>query len=90
MVSVSELDDRGIAACLLTPATMSGLSVFRNLDTIGKGANLTIHCLSRSLERFRLRNKKYPEVLYLQVVNIILLFLCSLHILAEAEPSNTV
>lgn len=53
--------------CLMLVCMKTGLSVFRNLDTIGKGANLTIHCLSRSLERFRLRHEKYPEVLYLQV-----------------------
>jgi hypothetical protein len=47
-----------------------GLNIYRNLDSVGKGANLTIHCLSRSLEKFRLRHQHYPEVVFLQVPHI--------------------
>ena len=51
-----------------------GLTIFRSLDNVRKGANLTIHCVSRMLEKFRLRKKRdqtmgdYPEILYVQVI----------------------
>jgi hypothetical protein len=47
-----------------------GLSIFRNLDNVSKGANLTVHCISRMLEKFRLKHDQFPEILYLQVFSI--------------------
>jgi hypothetical protein len=47
-----------------------GLTIFRSLDNISKGANLTIHCISRMLEKFRIRNEQFPEILYLQVKQV--------------------
>jgi hypothetical protein len=44
-----------------------GVTFYRTLDTITKGANLTIYIILDRLEKFRTTHGKYPEVLYLQV-----------------------
>ena len=43
------------------------LWIFRSLNTVQKGADLTILCLLEVLERFRNRYNKYPEEFYIQL-----------------------
>ena len=44
-----------------------GLTIFRNFDNVSKGCNVTILCILLMLEKFKIRNGYYPEILYLQV-----------------------
>lgn len=44
-----------------------GLTIYRSTETVGKGANLTIHCILDRLEKFYQRHHYYPETLYVQV-----------------------
>lgn len=43
------------------------LKLYRTISTVGKSANLTIHCILLKLEEFLDRNHKFPEKLYVQV-----------------------
>lgn len=44
-----------------------GLTLYRNLCTVSKGANLTIYCILMQLKSFYERHGGYPEKLYIQV-----------------------
>jgi hypothetical protein len=44
-----------------------GLTLYRTIDTVVKGANLTIHCVLSQIETWKKRNGRYPEEIYLQV-----------------------
>ena len=51
-----------------------GVTLYRTVDTITKGANFTIYCILDQIEKWKLRNGYYPEELYIQVIfNIIIL-----------------
>ncbi|KAJ1431469.1 hypothetical protein B484DRAFT_395457, partial [Ochromonadaceae sp. CCMP2298] len=39
-----------------------GVSLYRTLDTVCKGADFTIYCVLDRLEQFRIRNGRWPEV----------------------------
>lgn len=44
-----------------------GVTIYRTLGTVNKGANLTIYCILTQIEEWKKRhNNKYPEELYLQ------------------------
>jgi hypothetical protein len=45
-----------------------GVTIYRTLGTVSKGANLTIYCILAQIESWRIRNgNRYPEELYLQL-----------------------
>lgn len=44
-----------------------GLFLYRTVNTVKKGADLTIYCIHSQLELFHDRNGCYPEELYVQV-----------------------
>jgi hypothetical protein len=44
-----------------------GLTLYRTIETVSKGANLTIYCILDRIEAFYRRHSYYPETLYLQV-----------------------
>lgn len=44
-----------------------GVTLYRTIDTVHKGANLTIYCILSQLESFKFRHKCYPEKLYVQI-----------------------
>lgn len=44
-----------------------GLFLYRTVNTVKKGADLTIYCIHSQLEKFFERNGFYPEELYVQV-----------------------
>jgi hypothetical protein len=45
-----------------------GVRIFRTLETVGKGANLTIHCILSQIEDWKIRHQnRYPEKIFLQV-----------------------
>lgn len=43
-----------------------GVTLYRTLDTVSKGSDLTIYCILSQIEEFRRRNNYYPETIYLQ------------------------
>lgn len=44
-----------------------GLCLYRTIETVGKSANLTIHCILSALEDFYKRHDAFPETLYIQL-----------------------
>jgi hypothetical protein len=44
-----------------------GVTLYRTIDTISKGSDLTIYCVLSQIEDWKKRNGYYPEVIYLQV-----------------------
>ena len=44
-----------------------GVTLYRTVGTVGKGADLTIYCVLAQIEKFKKRNGYYPEELFLQV-----------------------
>ena len=44
-----------------------GVTIYRTLGTVSKGANLTIYCILSQLEKFKKRNGKYPEEFLVQL-----------------------
>lgn len=44
-----------------------GVTLYRTIDTVRKGADLTIFCVLSQIESWKKRYKSYPEELYLQV-----------------------
>ena len=44
-----------------------GFTVYRTMNTVKKGANLTIHCISSQIEAWYQRNGYYPEEIHLQL-----------------------
>ena len=44
-----------------------GLFLYRTVNTVKKGADLTIYCIHAQLEKFYERNGHYPDELYVQV-----------------------
>lgn len=51
-----------------------GVTIYRTVETVGKGADLTIYCILKQIEKWIERhNGDYPEELYLQVTIYILL-----------------
>ena len=44
-----------------------GIAIFRTLETVGKGADLTICCILSQLEAWKKRNGCYPEEVYIQL-----------------------
>jgi len=44
-----------------------GVSLYRSLETVSKGADLTIFCILNEIDKFYERNNAYPEELYVQV-----------------------
>lgn len=44
-----------------------GVFLYRTVNTVVKGADLTIYCILARLEAYEERNGCYPEVLYVQV-----------------------
>jgi hypothetical protein len=47
-----------------------GVTLYRTIDTVTKGANFTIYCILDQLEKWKLRHGYYPEELYIQVCDI--------------------
>jgi hypothetical protein len=45
-----------------------GVTIYRTVETVSKGADLTIYCILRQLERWIERHDNYPEELYIQVL----------------------
>ena len=43
-----------------------GVTVYRSIDTVSKGADLTIQCILSQIEYWKVRNGYYPEEIYLQ------------------------
>ena len=43
-----------------------GLFLYRTVNTVKKGADLTIHCINAQLQKFRDRNGCFPDELYVQ------------------------
>ena len=43
-----------------------GLFLYRTVNTVKKGADLTIHCINAQLEKYKERNGCYPDELYVQ------------------------
>jgi len=43
-----------------------GVTLYRTINTVKKGADLTIYCITKQLEKFYDRNKCYPDELYIQ------------------------
>ena len=43
-----------------------GLFLYRTVNTVKKGADLTIHCINAQIEAFHQRNGYYPDELYVQ------------------------
>ena len=45
-----------------------GVTIYRTLETVSKGANLTIFCILSQLEAWKQRNgNRFPETLYIQL-----------------------
>lgn len=44
-----------------------GLTIYRGVETVQKGADLTIHCILLQLESWRKRNECYPDEIFVQV-----------------------
>ena len=44
-----------------------GVTLYRTVNTVKKGADLTIYCITKQIEAYHLRNKCYPDELYIQV-----------------------
>ena len=44
-----------------------GVTFYRTVNTVKKGADLTIFCITKQIEKFRNRNGCYPDELYVQV-----------------------
>lgn len=44
-----------------------GVFLYRTINNVTKGADLTIFCILAQLERYKIRNDCYPEELYVQV-----------------------
>jgi hypothetical protein len=44
-----------------------GVFLYRTINNVTKGADLTIFCILSQLERYKIRNDCYPEELYVQV-----------------------
>jgi len=44
-----------------------GVTIYRTVDTVTKGADLTIQCVLTQIEEWKLRNGYYPEEIFLQV-----------------------
>jgi len=44
-----------------------GVTIFRSIDTVSKGADLSIQCILSQIEYWKMRNGYYPEEIYLQV-----------------------
>ncbi len=43
-----------------------GVTIYRTINTVKKGANLNIHCFLMQLEAWYARNQCYPEEIYIQ------------------------
>ena len=43
------------------------VTLYRTVNTVKKGADLTIYCITKQLEKFYNRHKTYPDELYIQV-----------------------
>ena len=43
-----------------------GITLYRTVNTVKKGADLTIYCITKQLEGFYMRNNYYPDELYVQ------------------------
>jgi hypothetical protein len=43
-----------------------GVTIYRTLETVVKGADLTIYCILSQLEAWKIRNSHYPETIYVQ------------------------
>jgi hypothetical protein len=43
-----------------------GVTIYRTLETVAKGADLTIYCILSQLESWKQRNGQYPEEIFLQ------------------------
>jgi hypothetical protein len=58
-----------ITGCLRHGADKRGysLTIYRNFANLSKGANLTIHCILKELEKFWVDNKRYPDEFYVQL-----------------------
>ena len=41
--------------------------MYRTVNTVKKGADLTIYCITKQLEEFKRRNNNYPDELLVQV-----------------------
>lgn len=44
-----------------------GITMYRTIDTVKKGSDLTIYCVLSQIEQWKMRNGYYPEEIYLQV-----------------------
>jgi hypothetical protein len=44
-----------------------GVTLYRTINTVRKGADLTIYCITKQVELFHDRNGYYPDELYVQV-----------------------
>jgi len=44
-----------------------GATLYRTLGTVSKGANLSIYCILSELEKWKLRYRRYPDELFVQV-----------------------
>lgn len=44
-----------------------GLTLYRTVNTVRKGADLTIYCVTKQLERYYQSHECYPDELYIQV-----------------------
>lgn len=44
-----------------------GLTLYRTVATVGKSANLTIHCILSAIEDFYQRHGVFPETLFIQL-----------------------
>jgi hypothetical protein len=61
-----------------------GVSIFRVMPTVSKGANVTIYCILSVLEKWYERNSRFPDTIYVQMdggsenANKYLLAICEL------------
>ena len=44
-----------------------GVTLYRTVNTVRKGADLTIYCITKQLDQYYGRNNCYPDELYVQV-----------------------
>lgn len=44
-----------------------GVTLYRSIDTVPKGANLTVYCILTQLESWKKYHGYYPEELYIQI-----------------------
>jgi len=48
-------------------AEQNKLTFYRTVETVSKGANLTIHCIHDQLQKFRIKHRCFPEEFYVQL-----------------------